>query len=101
MERATPVEPMESFDLRDTIIPFSLLQIAHHVQHMKVGEEIEVFGNDAGIAGDLKSILPATAVTIQTVKTIEGERPRYRWRVKKKSPYHPDTKGGASCLKSI
>lgn len=74
---------MESFDLCDTIIPFSLLQISHHVQQMKPGEVIEVFANDAGIARDLKRILPATEVTIHTAETIEGERPRYRWRLEK------------------
>ena len=75
---------MESFDLRDTIIPFSLLEIANHFQQMKVGEEIEIFGNDVGIERDLRSILPASEVTIHTVETLESDRPRYRWRLKKK-----------------
>ena len=101
MAMATREGPMETFDLRDTIIPFSLLQIANYFQQMKVDEEIEIYGNDAGIARDLKSILPASAVTICPVDTSADERPRYRWRLKKITPYHPDTKGGASCLKSI
>jgi len=101
MAMATREGPMETFDLRDTIIPFSLLQIANHFQQMKVDEEIEIYGNDAGIARDLKSILPASAVTICPVDTSADERPRYRWRLKKITPYHPNPKGGASCLKSI
>ena len=49
---------MQSFDLRDTIIPFSLLQIANHFQRMKPGDEIEVIGNDPGIESDIRKILP-------------------------------------------
>ena len=101
MKISTREGPMETFDLRDTIIPFSLLQIANYFQHMKLGEEIEIYGNDAGIAQDLKNILPASAVTICPVDTSADERPRYRWRLKKITLYHPDTKGGASCPKSI
>jgi len=92
---------MESFDLRDTIIPFSLLQIANYFQQMKVGEEIEIFGNDAGIARDLKNILPASEVTMRAVETLAKGHPRFRWRLKKKIPLPSDQKGGASCLKSI
>ena len=92
---------MESFDLRDTIIPFSLLQIANYFQKMAVGEEIEIFGNDPGIARDLKNILPAPAATINQVESMTEGPPPYRWRLKKITPHHPDTKGGASCLKSI
>ena len=92
---------MKSFDLCDTIIPFSLLQIAHHFQRMKVGEVIEILGNEADIARDLQNILPASEVTMHAVETLAEERPRFRWRLKKKTPYRLDTKGGASCLKSI
>ncbi len=91
---------MESFDLRDTIIPFSLLQIANYFQQMAVGEEIEIFGNDPGIARDLKNILPAPAATIDPIDIAAEAPPPYRWRLKKTTPYHPNTKGGASCLKS-
>jgi TusA-related sulfurtransferase len=101
MEIATREGPMETFDLRDTIIPFSLLQIANYFQQMKANEEIEIYGNEAGIAEDLKSILPASAVTICRIDSAADERPHYRWRLKKITPYHPNPKGGASCLESI
>jgi TusA-related sulfurtransferase len=92
---------MESFDLRHTIIPFSLLQIANHFQQMKAGEEMEIFGNDAGIARDLKNILPASEATIQAEETPAQERPGFRWCVKKKIPSPSDKKGETSCLKQI
>jgi TusA-related sulfurtransferase len=92
---------MESFDLRDTIIPFYLLQIANYFQQMKVGEEIEILANDAGVARDLKSILPASEVTIHAVAARKDDSPKFRWRLKKKVPLPSDKKGGASCLKSI
>lgn len=92
---------MQSFDLRDTIIPFSLLQIAHHFQQMKIGEEIEIFGNDPGIARDLQSILPAPEATLRTIETSQDERPRFRWRLRKEMPITTSNKGGASCQKSI
>ena len=49
---------MGSFDLRDTIIPFSLLQITNHFRQMDPGEVLEVIGDDESIAADLKSLLP-------------------------------------------
>lgn len=98
---ATRVGPMQSFDLRDTIIPFSLLQIAHHFQQMKVGDEVEIFGNDPGIAQDLQSILPAPEATLRTIATAQDERPRFRWRLKKEMSSTKSNKGGASCQKSI
>jgi TusA-related sulfurtransferase len=78
---------MESFDLRGTIIPFSLLQITNRFQQMEVGEEIDVFGNDAGIARDLTIILPASEAMIRAVETFKKGSPPFRWRIKKRSRY--------------
>ena len=49
---------MVTFDLRETIIPFSLLQICNYFKQMKVGDVIEILSPDAGIEKDLKCILP-------------------------------------------
>jgi TusA-related sulfurtransferase len=93
---------MESFDLRDTIIPFSLLQIANHFQQMKSGEEIEVIGNDPGIASDIKKILPSSEYRIIAVDQWQDNSRNFRLRLKKEVPSHAQSKqGGASCLKSI
>jgi TusA-related sulfurtransferase len=94
-------QAMKSFDLRDTIIPFSLLQIAHHFQHMAVGEEIEICGDEADIGRDLQSILPSSAAVLHTVATCHTDRPRFRWRLKKEMSLTNANQGGASCQKSI
>jgi len=52
--------PTESFDLRDAIIPFSLLQITNCFHRMPAGETIEIIGNDPSIMDDLKRILSAS-----------------------------------------
>jgi TusA-related sulfurtransferase len=93
---------MESFDLRDTIVPFSLLQIANHFQRMKVGEEIEVIGNDPGIQSDIKKILPSSESRVVAVDPQQDNRRVFRLRLKKEvSSNARSKKGGASCLKSI
>lgn len=48
---------MTTFDLRETIIPFSLLQICNHFKRMKPGEVLEVLCCDAAIEKDLRCIL--------------------------------------------
>lgn len=50
-------KPVETFDLRESIIPFSLLQISNYFRMMESGEYIEVIGSDETITKDLKSIL--------------------------------------------
>jgi TusA-related sulfurtransferase len=92
---------MESFDFRDTIVPFSLLQIANRFQRMEVGDAIEILGQEAGIERDLKSILPAAERAIHTIETIEAGRPQFRWRLTRIKRSTTDSKGGMSCLKSI
>ena len=93
---------MESFDLRDTIVPFSLLQIANHFQHMKPGEEIEVIGNDPGIESDIKKILPSSEYRVVAAEKSQDDSRNFRLRLKKEVPSHAQPKqGGASCLKSI
>jgi TusA-related sulfurtransferase len=51
--------PTKTFDLREAIIPFSLLQITNLFYRMPAGETIEIIGNDASIAEDLQRILSA------------------------------------------
>lgn len=50
---------MVIFDLRESIIPFALLQICNHFKRMQPGEMIEIIARDAGIADDIERILPA------------------------------------------
>lgn len=46
-----------TYDLRESIIPFALLQICNHLKAMKHGEAIEVICPDENITRVLKSIL--------------------------------------------
>jgi TusA-related sulfurtransferase len=79
---------MESFDLRDTIIPFSLLQIANYFQQMKSGEEIEVIGNDPGIESDIKKILPSSEYRVVAVDKQQDNSRNFRLRLKKEISSH-------------
>jgi TusA-related sulfurtransferase len=54
-------KPIQIFDLREAIIPFTLLRITNFFHGMPEGETIEIIGNDEGVAGDLKQILSASA----------------------------------------
>jgi len=49
---------MTTFDLRESIIPFSLLQISNHFKMMKPGEAMDIICPDATIEKDLQCILP-------------------------------------------
>jgi len=51
---------MHSFDLRKTLIPFSVLQVTNHFSDMEVLEEMEIIGDNIEIYRDIKSILPAS-----------------------------------------
>lgn len=88
---------MKAFDLRDTIIPFSLLQIANYFQQMKTGEEIEIVGNDVNIAKDLQSILPEPEATLRVIEKSREDHPQFRWRLKKEMSIATHNKGGAPC----
>ena len=52
---------MKTFDLRESIIPFALLQINNYFKRMKSGDVIEILCFDACIEQDLKRILPRLA----------------------------------------
>ena len=64
---------MVTFDLRETIIPFSMLQICNYFKQMKTGDVIEIISFDAGIEKELKCILPESAceTTFKPLPTTE------------------------------
>ncbi|MEJ2641682.1 MAG: sulfurtransferase TusA family protein [Desulfosarcinaceae bacterium] len=49
---------MVRIDLHNTIVPFSLLQIANHFKQMRAGEVIRVVGADKRLAATLQALLP-------------------------------------------
>jgi TusA-related sulfurtransferase len=97
---------MVSFDLRETLIPFSLLQIANTFRAMKPGEEMEVVSGvtptDRAILKEVIRILPQAEYDLITGKTPMGGDSVTRLRLrKKKSRITQNQKGELSCPKSI
>jgi len=97
---------MVSFDLRETLIPFSLLQIATAFRAMKPGEEMEVVSGvaptDRAILKEVIRILPQADYDLITGKTPMSGDPVTRLRLKKKkSRITQNQKGELSCPKSI
>jgi len=90
---------MKSFDLRETLIPFSMLQVVNHFAKMKIGDEMEIIGDDAEIYQDIKSILP---VSVYEFVSEEFEIPRhgeFRIILRKIKMTTPKHKGEPLCLK--
>lgn len=48
---------LKIFDVRDTIVSFSLLQISNFFTQMSCGESIKIIACDDGVIEDLKYIL--------------------------------------------
>ena len=93
-------EPMGAFDLRDTIIPFSLLQITNHFRRMAAGEVLEIIGCNDGILSDLKRLLPASEFELTDIRTLGGDTSDFRLRLRKiEAPSH-QPEGGTSCQKT-
>jgi TusA-related sulfurtransferase len=57
-------EPINVFDLRDAIIPFSLLDIRHRFKEMQLGDSLIVLWNDATAIDDLMRVLPSACLEI-------------------------------------
>ncbi len=62
-------EPIDVFDLRDAIVPFSLLDIRHRFKQMRPGDCLAVLWSDPAAAEDLMRVLPAACLEIVS----EGE----------------------------
>ena len=73
---------MVSFDLRETLIPFSLLQISNLFREMEPGEELEILaGTDptgVSILKDVLLILPKAQYDLISRETIAGDSPATR-----------------------
>ncbi|MGD9211029.1 MAG: hypothetical protein PVI90_09630 [Desulfobacteraceae bacterium] len=60
---------MKTFNLRHSIIPFSLLQISNCFQKLKPGEVIEIIGCEESVAQDLKCIIADAEYETIPIKT--------------------------------
>ena len=55
---------MHTFDFRNTIVPFSLLDLRQHFKEMRPGDSLEVLWSDPSSVDDLLRVLPAGCVEI-------------------------------------
>ena len=69
---------MESFDLRDTLAPFSMLQVVNHLPRMEAGDELEILGDDEETRTDLKTILPAAGCELVSEEEDSPSRGQFR-----------------------
>ncbi|MFO7715313.1 sulfurtransferase TusA family protein [Desulfosarcina sp.] len=97
---------MLTFDLRETLIPFSLLQVANAFRQMTPGEEMEICAGvtriDAAILKDVLLILPQTDYDLLSIENRLGEDPFMRLILRKKqSPKTHQQQGDSSCQQSI
>jgi TusA-related sulfurtransferase len=70
---------MHTFDFRNTIVPFSLLDLRQHFKEMRPGDSLEVLWSDSTAADDLLRVLPAACIEI--VSTGEISEPSGGFRM--------------------
>jgi TusA-related sulfurtransferase len=75
-----------SLDIRDTILPFSLLEISCLFQKMKVGSVIEILTNSQNVLSDLKLILHQYDYNISQRNVMIDNQPSIQIFLKKKRP---------------
>ncbi len=61
---------MQTFDLRETIISFSLLQLTNHFKKMNPGDTVEIFCSDDNITDDLRCLLPERRYEFITIENV-------------------------------
>jgi TusA-related sulfurtransferase len=78
-----PVTAMETFDLRETIVSFSLLQLTNHFRKMNPGDIVEIFCTDKNIAEDLKCLLPEQSYEFIRIENVDKNSSDLRIELKK------------------
>jgi TusA-related sulfurtransferase len=74
---------MESFDLRDTIVPISLLRISNHFRDKNPGETLEIICSEPDLVEDLSYLLPEPAYEFVSLVKINAADPEFRIVLKK------------------
>ena len=97
---------MVTIDIRETLIPFSLLQITNTFRSMRAGDEMEILAGagptDTATVEDIMRILPRDGYDLITREEIGEADPVSRLRLKKKQPTTTQQpKGESSCQQSI
>jgi TusA-related sulfurtransferase len=92
-------EPINVFDLRDAIIPFSLLDIRHRFKEMRPGDSLVVLWSDPAAADDLMRVLPAPCLEIVSKGEISGSSKGFRMELVKTRMEPTPNLGGILCHK--
>jgi hypothetical protein len=85
-----PVSPgirlmsMHTFDLRRTLVPFSLLEMRQRFKEMRSGDSMVVLWGDVDSADDLLRILPASSFDVVSQTEIPGNPAGLRMELTKK-----------------
>ncbi len=75
-----------TLDLRNAIVPFSLLKVIQALKMMGPGETLEVFWSDPDTPADLFKVLPDSAYDLISLEEIGDGEPSYKITLAKKQP---------------
>ena len=92
-------EPMDIFDLRNAIIPFSLLDIRQRFKEMRPGDSLVVLWSDDAAADDLMRVLPASCLEIVSKGKVPEPSGGFRMELIKTRMEPTPTVGGILCHK--
>lgn len=90
---------METFDFRNAIVPFSLLDIRHRFKEMRPGDTLEILWSDSSAADDLMRVLLAGCLEIISTGEIADPSGGYRVEFVKTRMEPIPTLGGIWYLK--
>jgi TusA-related sulfurtransferase len=90
---------MDTFDFRNAIVPFSLLDIRQRFKQMRPGDSLAVLWNDPGAAEDLMRVLPVACLEIVSKVEIPDPPGGFRMELVKTRMEPIPTLGGVLCHK--
>jgi TusA-related sulfurtransferase len=90
---------MDTFDFRNAIVPFSLLDIRQRFKEMRPGDTLMVLWSDPTAADDLMRVLPAACVEIVSTGEISDPSGGVRVELIKTRMEPTPTLGGILCRK--
>jgi TusA-related sulfurtransferase len=88
---------MDLFDLRNGIVPFSLLDIRQRFKEMQPGDSLMVLWDDATAVDDLMRVLPAACIEIVSKGEIPEASGGFRMQLIKTRMEPKPTIGGIAC----
>jgi len=88
---------MDTFDFRNAIVPFSLLDLRQHFKEMRPGDSLEVLWSDPSAADDLLRVLPVACLEIVSTGEIPEPSGGFRVELIKTRMEPSPTLGGILC----